>query len=30
VEDIAARLREVELEIGSRRAEHQIDMIGGN
>jgi dihydrofolate synthase / folylpolyglutamate synthase len=25
VEDIAARLREVELEIGSRRAEHQID-----
>jgi dihydrofolate synthase/folylpolyglutamate synthase len=25
VEDIAARLREVELEIGSRGAEHQID-----
>ena len=25
MEDIAARLREVELEIGSRRAEHQID-----
>jgi len=25
VEDIAERLREVELEIGSRRAEHQID-----
>jgi dihydrofolate synthase / folylpolyglutamate synthase len=25
VDDIAAQLREVELEIGSRRAEHQID-----
>jgi len=25
VDDIEARLREVELEIGSRRAEHQID-----
>src|SRR6201992_3221579 len=25
VDDIAQRLREVELEIGSRRAEHQID-----
>ena len=25
MEDIAARLREVEVEIGSRRAEHQID-----
>jgi len=25
VDDIAGRLREVELEIGSRRAEHQID-----
>ena len=25
MDDIAERLREVELEIGSRRAEHQID-----
>src|ERR1700730_656728 len=25
VDDIAERLREVELEVGSRRAEHQID-----